>query len=112
MSEHILVVDDDLGILDVVRYALESEGFRVETVTDGRSAMERARTGRFDVLVLDVMLPDVPGTEVCRMIRAEEITVPILMLTARDAELDRVIGLELGADDYVRSCASIWRDTR
>ncbi|HEY7148867.1 MAG TPA: response regulator transcription factor [Gaiellaceae bacterium] len=101
MTERILVVDDDLGILDVVRYALESEGFGVETVTDGGSAVEGARTGRFDVLVLDVMLPDISGTEVCRMIRAEEITVPILMLTAKDAEVDRVVGLELGADDYV-----------
>jgi two-component system response regulator RegX3 len=101
MSERILVVDDDLGILDVVRYALESEGFEVNTLTDGSSAMEKARTGGFDVMVLDVMLPDISGTEVCRTLRAEDVNVPILMLTAKDAEVDRVVGLELGADDYV-----------
>jgi DNA-binding response OmpR family regulator len=101
MSERILVVDDDLGILDVIRYALESEGFEVKTLTDGASAIEKARTGAFDVMVLDVMLPDISGTEVCRSLRAEDVNVPILMLTAKDAEVDRVVGLELGADDYV-----------
>ncbi len=101
MSARILVVDDDPGILDVVRFSLASEGFEVEAVADGESALKRARAGGFELLVLDVMLPDLSGTEVCRRLRAEGSAVPILMLTARDAEVDRVVGLELGADDYV-----------
>jgi len=101
MSARILVVDDDPGIQDVVRFALAGEGFDVEAVGDGESALERAATDEYDVLILDVMLPDVPGTEVCRRLRAERSVVPILMLTARDAEVDRVLGLELGADDYI-----------
>jgi two-component system, OmpR family, response regulator RegX3 len=101
MSVRILVVDDDPGIQDVVRFALAGEGFDVDAVADGESALEQAATGAYDVLVLDVMLPDVPGTEVCRRLRADGSAVPILMLTARDAEVDRVLGLELGADDYI-----------
>jgi DNA-binding response OmpR family regulator len=97
----VLVVDDDPGILDVLSYALESEGFSVETATDGESALAAASDDGFDVIVLDVMLPDLSGTEVCRRLRVEDNAVPILMLTARDAEVDRVLGLELGADDYV-----------
>jgi DNA-binding response OmpR family regulator len=101
MSSRILVVDDDAGILDVVSYALESEGFEVETRIDGKSGLAAARAERFELVILDVMLPDLSGTEVCRRLRAESISVPILMLTAKDAEVDRVVGLELGADDYV-----------
>jgi two-component system response regulator RegX3 len=97
----VLVVDDDAGILDVVSYALEGEGFAVETASDGENALAAAARGGFDVLVLDLMLPDLAGTEVCRRLRAEGNAVPILMLTAKDAEVDRVVGLELGADDYV-----------
>lgn len=101
MSNRILVVDDDAGILDVVSYALEKEAFDVEKCVDGKSALEAARAEPFDVIILDVMLPDLSGTEVCRRLRAEDVNVPILMLTAKDAEIDRVVGLELGADDYV-----------
>jgi two-component system, OmpR family, response regulator RegX3 len=101
VSARILVVDDDPGILDVVRFSLASEGFDVEAAADGASALELARSGGYELLVLDVMLPDIPGTEVCRQLRSEGSSVPILMLTARDAEVDRVVGLELGADDYV-----------
>jgi two-component system, OmpR family, response regulator RegX3 len=101
MQPQILLVDDDPGILDVVGYALEQAGFAVATAADGESALSAAAEDGFDVVVLDVMLPDVPGTEVCRRLRLEGNTVPILMLTAKDAELDRVLGLELGADDYV-----------
>jgi two-component system, OmpR family, response regulator RegX3 len=101
VSARILVVDDDPGIQDVVRFALAGEGFEVDAVADGKSALERAATDEYDVVVLDVMLPDVPGTEVCRRLRADGSAVPILMLTARDAEVDRVLGLELGADDYI-----------
>jgi two-component system response regulator RegX3 len=101
VSARILVVDDDPGIQDVVRFALAGEGFEVDAVADGKSALERAATDEYDVVVLDVMLPDVPGTEICRRLRADGSAVPILMLTARDAEVDRVLGLELGADDYI-----------
>jgi two-component system response regulator RegX3 len=101
MSARILVVDDDPGILDVVRFTLRGEGFEVDAVGTGEEALVRARNDGYELLVLDVMLPDVPGTEVCRQLRAEGSAVPILMLTARDAEVDRVVGLELGADDYV-----------
>lgn len=97
----ILLVDDDPGILDVVGYALENAGFAVDTASDGESALSAAAEDGFDVVVLDVMLPDVPGTEVCRRLRLEGNGVPVVMLTAKDAELDRVLGLELGADDYV-----------
>ena len=100
-ARRVLVVDDDPGILDVVSYALEGEGFAVEAADDGEGALTAVDRGDFDVLVLDLMLPDVPGTEVCRRLRSEGNAIPILMLTAKDAEVDRVLGLELGADDYV-----------
>jgi two-component system response regulator RegX3 len=99
VSVRILVVDDDPGIQDVVRFALAGEGFDVDVASDGETALAHAAAGAYDVVVLDVMLPDVPGTEVCRRLRADGSAVPILMLTARDAEVDRVLGLELG--DYI-----------
>ena len=97
---HILLVDDDPGVLDVVAFMLRREGFEVDEERDGTSALERARSNGYDIVILDVMLPGMSGTDVCRALRAES-DVPILMLTARDAEIDRVLGLELGADDYV-----------
>ncbi len=102
MSAHakILVVDDDPGILDVVSFALRRADFDVDAVADGATALVRARSQTYDVVILDVMLPDVSGSDVCRTLRAES-DVPIIMLTARDADADRVLGLELGADDYV-----------
>jgi two-component system response regulator RegX3 len=96
----ILLVDDDPGVLDVVAFTLRREGFEVEEERDGTAALAKARTRHFDIVILDIMLPGVSGTDVCRALRAES-DVPIMMLTARDAELDRVLGLELGADDYV-----------
>jgi two-component system, OmpR family, response regulator RegX3 len=101
MNGRILLVDDDPGIVDVVSYHLERDGFSVETATDGNTALAFASTRGWDVVVLDLMLPGLPGTEVCRRLRAAGDTVPILMLTAKDAEIDRVLGLELGADDYL-----------
>ena len=100
MSETILLVDDDAGVRDVVAFTLRREGFDVDEERDGPSALESGRSGRYSLVVLDVMLPGLSGVEVCRALRAES-DVPILMLTARDAESDRVLGLELGADDYV-----------
>jgi DNA-binding response OmpR family regulator len=100
VSPRVLLADDEPDILAPVAYALRAEGFEVEAVEDGEQAFDAARTGGFDVVVLDIMMPKLSGTEVCRRLRAESI-VPIIMLTAKDAEVDRVLGLELGADDYV-----------
>jgi len=96
----VLVVDDDPGVLDVVAFTLRREGFEVDEETDGARALAAALERDYDIVILDVMLPQMSGTEVCRALRAES-DVPIVMLTARDAERDRVLGLELGADDYV-----------
>ena len=96
----VLLVDDEAAIRDAVEYALRNDGFEVEAVADGETALEAALTNEHDVMVLDLMLPGMSGSEVCRRVRAES-AVPIVMLTARGAELDRVLGLEIGADDYV-----------
>ncbi len=99
-ADRILLVDDDPGVRDVVAFTLRREGFEVDEERDGHGALEAGRSGRYEIVILDVMLPGLSGTDVCRALRAES-DVPILMLTARDAEADRVLGLELGADDYV-----------
>jgi DNA-binding response OmpR family regulator len=95
-----LVVDDDATVAEVVGRYLERDGFRVDTVGDGRVALEQAITNPPDLVVLDVMMPGLDGLEVCRRLRALA-PVPVILLTARGDENDRVIGLELGADDYV-----------
>ncbi|MEM7217850.1 MAG: response regulator transcription factor [Pseudomonadota bacterium] len=97
---YILVVDDDAHIRDVLRFALTHAGFDVAEAGDGAAALERALTDNFDLIVLDIMLPEQDGIEVCTTLRRSS-NVPILFLTSRDDEVDRVIGLELGADDYV-----------
>jgi len=99
-NPRVLVVDDEPHIVELVRYNLQQEGFAVAVAYNGREALQRAASDHPDLIVLDVMLPEVDGIEVCRQLR-EHSRVPILMLTARDRELDRVVGLELGADDYV-----------
>jgi DNA-binding response OmpR family regulator len=100
MARTILVVDDETTLRETLVDALEAEGFRVVAAADGREALARFRADRPDLVLLDLMLPELSGIEVCRIIRAES-GVPIVMLTARDSELDKVVGLELGADDYV-----------
>ena len=100
MPETILVVEDEPALRDTLAYNLKKDGFTVEAVGDGRSALESARRLKPDLIVLDLMLPEIDGFEVCRILRKEMIT-PILMLTARDDEIDRVVGLEVGADDYL-----------
>jgi DNA-binding response OmpR family regulator len=100
MARTILVVDDEPTILEALAESLERDGYVVITAADGRSALARFRSGRPDLVVLDLMLPELSGIEVCRIIRAES-AVPILMLTAKDSEIDKVVGLELGADDYM-----------
>jgi DNA-binding response OmpR family regulator len=100
MARTILVVDDEPTLRETLAENLEIEGFHVVTAADGRQALDRFREFQPDLVVLDLMLPELSGIEVCRVIRRES-GVPILMLTARDSELDKVVGLELGADDYV-----------
>ncbi|MCB9535799.1 MAG: response regulator transcription factor [Myxococcales bacterium] len=96
----VLLVDDDGHIREVVRFALQKAGHRVVEAADGRAALEAFAAEPFDVVVLDIVMPEADGLEVCRQIRAKS-PVPILFLSSRDDELDRVLGLELGADDYV-----------
>jgi DNA-binding response OmpR family regulator len=100
MARTILVVDDEPTLRETLVEALEADGFRVVAAADGREALTRFRAERPDLVLLDLMLPELSGIEVCRIIRAES-AVPIVMLTAKDSELDKVVGLELGADDYV-----------
>ena len=100
MARTILVVDDEPTLRETLVDALESDGFRVVSAADGREALLKFRAERPDLILLDLMLPELSGVEVCRIIRAES-GVPIVMLTAKDSELDKVVGLELGADDYV-----------
>jgi two-component system response regulator RegX3 len=96
----ILVADDDIAVVDAISHSLEQEHFHVEIARDGEDALEKARAAQFDVVILNVMMPRLFGTDVCRTLRSES-DVPIILLSARDSELDRVLGLELGADDYV-----------
>ncbi|MEW6287115.1 MAG: response regulator transcription factor [Chloroflexota bacterium] len=100
MAETILIVEDEPALRDTLAYNLKKDGFTVETVGDGRAALEAARTRKPDLIILDIMLPGLDGFEVARILR-KEMTTPILMLTARDDEIDRVVGLEVGADDYL-----------
>jgi two-component system response regulator RegX3 len=97
----ILVVEDEPAISDAVAYALREAGYEVDAVGDGVDALDRARARPYDLMVLDLLLPGMPGVDVCTELRAEQSDLPIVMLTARDAEADRVKGLDLGADDYV-----------
>jgi DNA-binding response OmpR family regulator len=97
----VLVVEDEKAISDLLRLYISREGFGVHVASDGRSALTAARTMHPVAIVLDVGLPEIDGTEVCRQLRSEGNWVPILFCTARDDEVDRVLGLELGADDYI-----------
>jgi two-component system response regulator RegX3 len=96
----ILIVEDEESVLDPLELLLKKEGFFIETARDGREALEKFASTNPDLILLDLMLPQISGTEVCRQIRIKS-QVPIIMLTAKDTEVDKVVGLELGADDYV-----------
>lgn len=100
MSQRILLVEDEESISQPLAFLLEREGYRVRVVADGSEAIRVFPEEQFELVLLDLMLPGLPGTEVCRSIRARS-QVPIIMLTAKDSEVDIVVGLELGADDYV-----------
>ena len=105
-AARILVVEDEESLADSVRYNLEREGYYVTVASDGRRAVERFRIDRPNLIVLDLMLPELSGLDVCRTIRQES-DVPIIMVTAKDSEADKVTGLELGADDYVTKPFSV-----
>ncbi len=100
MPESILIVEDEPSLQETLAYNLKKDGYAVETVGDGLSALEAARRLKPDLIILDIMLPKMDGFEVARILR-RELTTAILMLTARDDEIDRVVGLEVGADDYL-----------
>ncbi|WP_353422173.1 response regulator transcription factor [Staphylococcus simulans] len=101
MTQKILVVDDEQSIVTLLKYNLETAGYLVEVAYDGEEALQKLNAVQPDLVVLDVMLPKLDGIEVCKTIRSDRNLVPILMLTAKDDEFDRVLGLELGADDYM-----------
>jgi two-component system response regulator MtrA len=101
VDERLLLIEDDASIREIVSIGLKAAGFRIETAMDGRQGLATARSGRFDAVILDVMLPGIDGFEVCREIRKFS-RVPVVMLTARTDLIDVVVGLESGADDYVK----------
>ena len=103
---NILIVEDEQSLAETIRYNLEREGYTTATAEDGRVALERFRADRPDLVLLDLMLPELSGLDVCRAIRAES-TVPVIIVTAKDTEADTVAGLELGADDYVTKPFSV-----
>ncbi len=100
-NELILLVDDEASIVQLAKLYLEREGFNVQSVGDGLKALDLAHALHPDLMVLDIMLPGLDGLEVCRRLRADKDTLAILMLTARDEDIDKILGLELGADDYM-----------
>ena len=99
-SKKVLIVEDQKSISDIIKFNLNKEGFEVDTAYDGQTGLEKALSGKPDLILLDVMLPVMDGFHVCKKIR-ETSTVPIIMLTAKEEEVDKVLGLELGADDYI-----------
>jgi two-component system response regulator RegX3 len=106
LAGRILIVEDEQSLADSVRYNLEREGYAVSVAGDGRRALERFRAESPALVILDLMLPELSGLDVCKAIRAES-DVPIIIVTAKDAEADKVTGLELGADDYVTKPFSV-----
>lgn len=100
MSRRVLVVDDEKLIVKGIRFSLEQEGMEVDCAYDGEEALEKAKTKEYDMILLDIMLPKLTGLEVCQQIR-EFFSVPIIMLTAKGEDMDKILGLEYGADDYI-----------
>jgi len=107
MGKTVLIVDDEKNIVDILSFNLKKEGFDIITAYDGEAALFRYKSMRPDLILLDVMLPLVDGFEVCRRIRINDKTTPIIMLTAREEETDKVLGLDLGADDYITKPFSV-----
>jgi DNA-binding response OmpR family regulator len=107
MPRRILIIEDDKDIARLVELHLKDQGYEVEAAYDGKAGLELALSKSYDLIILDLMLPGVDGVEICRRVRAASVYAPILMLTAKSTELDRVLGLEIGADDYVTKPFSI-----
>jgi DNA-binding response OmpR family regulator len=103
----ILIIEDDPNIADVIEIHMKDLGYRLERATDGKTGLKKALSKEYALIILDIMLPELDGLEVCKRIRAEQKFTPILMLTAKSFELDKVLGLELGADDYITKPFSI-----
>ncbi len=101
LDKKILIVEDEQSISDIIKFNLEKEGYKTETAFDGALGLKRALEEDIDLILLDVMLPSMDGFQICKQIREKRKNVPILMLTAKEEELDKVLGLELGADDYI-----------
>ncbi len=101
MGKKILVVDDEPSIVTLLTFNLEKAGYEVISANNGLDAIEKVTSEKLDLVILDLMLPEMDGMDVCKQLRQQQIMVPILMLTARDDELDTILGLELGADDYM-----------
>jgi two-component system alkaline phosphatase synthesis response regulator PhoP len=101
MKNKVLVVDDEQSIVTLLEYNLDKAGFEVVTAMDGEEGKRLAETESPDIIILDLMLPKMDGMDVCKQLRQEKVMTPILMLTAKDEELDKILGLELGADDYM-----------
>jgi DNA-binding response OmpR family regulator len=107
VARRILVVEDNLDLGDLLVMHLRDAGYAVEKAGDGRDALQRLEAGAFDLVILDLMLPDLDGLDICRRLRRRSDYLPILMLTAKSTEFDRVLGLEVGADDYLTKPFSI-----
>lgn len=101
MSKQILVVEDEEPIARLISYNLTKEGYNVTAVADGLDALRKIRSADLDLIILDIMLPGMDGYDICRTIRKENILIPIILLSAKDEELDKILGLELGGDDYI-----------
>ncbi len=101
--KHILVVEDEADLVELISYNLKKEGFNVDSAMDGETSLSKIRKGRYDLVVLDLMLPGIQGMELCRILRNDPKTetLPIVMLTAKGEEVDKILGLEMGADDYI-----------
>jgi phosphate regulon transcriptional regulator PhoB len=101
--KHILVVEDEADLVELISYNLKKEGFAVDTAFDGEAGLAKIRKDKYDLVILDLMLPGIQGVEICRVVRSDPKTasLPIIMLTAKGEEVDRIIGLEMGADDYM-----------
>ncbi len=101
MAQRVLIVDDEESIATLLQYNISQAGFETVVANDGLTGLNFASKGKFDLIILDIMLPEMDGMEVCKRLRAQKIQTPILMLTAKDEEFDKILGLELGADDYL-----------
>ncbi|WP_027108859.1 response regulator transcription factor [Lacticigenium naphthae] len=97
----VLIVDDEQSILTLLSFNLKKEGYAVDTALDGQEGYQLAKKNQYDFIILDLMLPTMDGMEICKSLRQDKIETPILMLTAKDSEIDKIIGLEIGADDYM-----------